>query len=124
MMCMKDYQRKEQTLAVAIDLENAYNRVQFKLLMDLIVQYGVSLTLTRWIAEVLLERTVLYNVYTKCPADLNQNGLSRVHTRADDGLKYKRTRDTQEPKLCNNNWKMYPNGAKVVCHCEEEVVHA
>ena len=29
---------KEQTLAVAIDLEDSYNRVQFKLLMDLLVQ--------------------------------------------------------------------------------------
>ena len=45
-------------MAVAIDLEDAYNRVQFKLLMDLLIQYGVSLTLTRWIAGALLERTV------------------------------------------------------------------
>ena len=41
------FQRKEQTLAVAVDLEDAYNRVQFKLLMELLGQYGVSLTLTR-----------------------------------------------------------------------------
>ena len=41
------FQRKEQTLAVAVDVEDAYNRVQFKLLMELLVQYGVSLTLTR-----------------------------------------------------------------------------
>ena len=40
-------QRKEQTLAVAIDLVDAYNMVQFKLLIDLLVQYGVSLTNTR-----------------------------------------------------------------------------
>ena len=39
---------------------------------------------------------VLYNVYTKGLADLNQNGLSRVLTLADDGLIYKTTRDTQE----------------------------
>ena len=38
----------------------------------------------------------LYNVYTKGLADLNQNGLSRVLTLADDGLIYKTTRDTQE----------------------------
>ena len=30
--------------------EDAYNRVQFKLLIDLLIQYGVSLTLTRWVA--------------------------------------------------------------------------
>ena len=53
------FQRKEQTVAVAIDLEDAYNRVQFKLLMDLLIQYGVSLTLIRWVAEALLERTVV-----------------------------------------------------------------
>ena len=113
------YQRKEQTLAVTIDLEDAYNRVQFKLLIDLLVQYGVSLTLTRWIAGALLERTVvvqlgnlrsaarqltmglpqgsplspvLYTVCTKGLADRNQNGLCRVLTLADD----KTTRDTQE----------------------------
>ena len=37
------FQRREQTLAVAVDLEDAYNREQFKLLMDLLVHYGVSL---------------------------------------------------------------------------------
>ena len=40
----KGFQRKEQTAAVAINLEDAYNRVQFKLLMDLLMQYGASLT--------------------------------------------------------------------------------
>ena len=39
---------------MAIDLEDAYNRVQFKLLMDLLRQYGVSLILTQWIAGELL----------------------------------------------------------------------
>ena len=42
-------QRNEQAVAVAIDLEDAYNRVQFKLLIDMLMQYGVCLTLTRWI---------------------------------------------------------------------------
>ena len=41
------FQRNEQTLAVAVDLEDSYNRVQFKLLTELLMQYGVSLTLTR-----------------------------------------------------------------------------
>ena len=36
---------------------------------------------------------VLYNVYTKGLADLNSNGLSRVLTRADDGLIYKTASD-------------------------------
>ena len=41
-------------MAVAIDLEDAYNRVQFKLLMDLVMQYGVSLRLTQCTAGALL----------------------------------------------------------------------
>ena len=43
----EEFQGKEPAVAVAIDLEDAYNRVLFKLLMDLLIQYGVSLTLTR-----------------------------------------------------------------------------
>ena len=42
---------------MAIDPEDAYNRVQFKVLIDLLEKYGVSLTLTRWIAGALLEKT-------------------------------------------------------------------
>ena len=114
------FQRKEQTLAVAVDLEDAYNRVQFKLLLELLRQYDVSWTLTRWLAAALQERkvamrlgnwmstpqqltiglpqvsplsAVVYNVYTKGLADLNSNGLSRVLTLADDGLIYKTASD-------------------------------
>ena len=54
----KGFQRKEQTLAVAFDLGDAYNRVQFKLLIELLVQYGASLTLTRWLAAAPKERKV------------------------------------------------------------------
>ena len=108
---------------MAVDLEDAYNKVQFKLLMDLLIQYGVSLTLTRWVAGALLERTVvmqlgnwnsaphqltmglpqgsqlspvLFNVYTKGLADLNQNGPSKILKLADDGLIYKTSKDFQE----------------------------
>ena len=52
------FQRKEQTVAVAADLEDAYNRAQFKLLMELFAQYGISVTLTRWLAAALQERKV------------------------------------------------------------------
>ena len=44
---------------VATDLEDACNRIRFKLLKDLLVQYGVNLTLNRWIAGALLERYVV-----------------------------------------------------------------
>ena len=99
-------QWNEQTVAVTINLEDAYNRVQFKLLMNLL-----SLRLTRWVAGVLLEKKqtmvmqlgvgnwssaphqltkglpqgshlspVLFNVYTKGLADLNQCGPSKILT--------------------------------------------
>ena len=94
--------------------------MQFKLLMELLGQYDVSLTLTRWLAAALQEKKVamrlenwiptsqqltmglpqgsplspvLYNVYTKGLADLNSNGLSRVLTLPDDGLIYKTAND-------------------------------
>ena len=84
----------------------AHDGVQFKLLLDLLMQYGISLTLTRWVAGALMERTmaaqltmgipqgsslspVFCNVYTKSLADLNQNGLSKILILADDGLIYK-----------------------------------
>ena len=115
------FQRKEQTLAVAVDLEDAYNTVQFKLLMELLVQYGISLTLTRWLTAALQEKkvamrlgnwiskpqqltmglpqgsslsSVLQNVYTKGLADLNSNSLSWELALADDGLIYKTASDT------------------------------
>ena len=83
--------------------------------MDLLMQYGVGLTLTWWVAGALLERTVvmqlgnwssaphqltmglpqgslilpvLFSVYTKGLADLNQNGPSKILTPVDDGLIY------------------------------------
>ena len=39
---------------------------------------------------------VLFNVYTKGLADLNQNGPSRILTEADDGLRYKTSKDSLE----------------------------
>ena len=73
---------------VAVDLEDAYNRVPFKLLMELLVQYG-----TMGLPQGSPLSPILYNVYTKGLADLNGNGLSRVLTLADDGLIYKTASD-------------------------------
>lgn len=53
-ICIRQVRRipwKEQTGAGAIDFEDAYNRVKFKLPMDLLMEYGVSLTLTQWIEK-------------------------------------------------------------------------
>ena len=71
------FQRKEQTVVVAIDLEDAYNRVQFKLLMDLLIQYGVSLTLTRWAAGALLERMVVMQL-GNCSSSAHNRPATRI----------------------------------------------
>ena len=139
-MSRKDSRGRKQTLAVAVDLEDAYNRVQFKLLMELLGQYGVSLTLTRWLATALQERKVamrlgnwistpqqltmglpqgsplspvLYNVYTKGLADLNSNGLSRVLTLVEEGLSTKHpVTSAQQSLLSRSSWKRCHIGAK------------
>ena len=55
----KDSGGRNKLWHVAIDLEDAYNRVPFKLLMELLEQYGVSLTLTRWLVVALQEEKVV-----------------------------------------------------------------
>ena len=62
------FKRKAQTLAVAVDLEDAFNTLQFKsltntlqfksLTMGTYNDYGVRLTLTRWLV-VLQDRKVV-----------------------------------------------------------------
>ena len=53
---------------------------------------------------------VLFNVYTKGLADLNQCGPSKILTLTDDGLVYTKHLRTpkKQPKQCNNNWMVYP----------------
>ena len=103
-----------------VDLEDVYNGVHFKLLVELLAQYGVSLRLTRWLAAALQETMIamrlgnwistpkqltmgiphgsflspaLYYVYKKAYADLNSNDLSRVLILVDDRLIYKTVSD-------------------------------
>ena len=60
--------------------QDAYHRVQFKLLVDLLIQYGASLTLTRWAAGALLERTVVIcSLETKlCSASAHNGPITRI----------------------------------------------
>ena len=51
-------------MAVAVDVEGILDIIPFKLVMDLLMQYGVSLTLTWWVAGALLERTVVCSLET------------------------------------------------------------
>ena len=56
--CLRRIPEERTNSGWAVDVEDAYNRVQFKLLMELIVQYGISLMFTRWLAVALQERKV------------------------------------------------------------------
>ena len=125
-------------------LKQSVVMVLLKLLMNLLVQCGVSLTLTQWIAGALLERTVvmqlgnwscathqltmglpqgsplslsLYSVYTKGLADLNQKWAPPgTHTGTETTGSYTKQQGTprRQLKLCNKKWKMYTNGAKTL----------
>ena len=110
------FQNKEDTVAVAIDLEDAYNRVSFQVLMQQLIKAEVNPYTIRWIGSILLRRTValrlgtwvsepviispglpqgspispvMFNIYTADLARMSiENG--RMLTFADDGLGYKR----------------------------------
>ena len=123
-MCTEDSRGKNKQWLWQL-ISRMLTRVQFKLLLDLLIQYGISLTLTRWAAGTPWKRTVVmklgnwssaphqftmglpqrsplspvfFNVYTKGLADLNQNGPSKILTLADDRLIkiYKTSKDFQE----------------------------
>ena len=51
-------------MVVALDLEDAYNRVQFNILMRTLVNMGVTPALIRWIGEAMLKRTVAMRLGT------------------------------------------------------------
>ena len=53
---------------------------------------------------------VLFNVYTKSLADLNQNGPSKILTLADDGLIYKTRRDSRKAAEAVTFFNVYTKG--------------
>ena len=97
--------------------QDAYHRVQFKLLMDLLIQYGAkgcrsapgkNRGYAAWKVELCSSSahngptariTALagpLQCLTKGLADLNLNGPCKILTLADDGLIYKTSKDSQE----------------------------
>ena len=52
------FERGEETVVVALDLEDAYNRVQYKILMTTLVNMRITPALIVWIGEAMLKRTV------------------------------------------------------------------
>ena len=56
------FERGEETLVVALDLEDAYNRVRYDVLLRTMVRMGVRPQLIIWIGEALLKRNVALRV--------------------------------------------------------------
>ena len=107
------FERGEETLVVALDLEDAYNRVQYDILMRTLVNIGITPALILWIGNAMLKRKVamrigtwaseactitpglpqgsalspvLFNVYTVGITSNQLEGPGRTLTFADDGL--------------------------------------
>ena len=58
------FERGEETLVVALDLEDAYNRVRYDVLLRTMVRMGVRPQLIIWIGEALLKRSVALRIGT------------------------------------------------------------
>merc|ERR1712121_389197 len=56
------FERKEETIVIALDLEDAYNRVQFDVLMRTLARMEVSPHLVMWAGVALLSRKVALRV--------------------------------------------------------------
>ena len=116
------FEEKEDTLAVALDLEDAYNRVHLPLLADKMLHLGISVQCVRWVVSALKRRRcilkhrgwkslwtsirtglpqgsplspVLFNIYTMQLARLDRP-LARVKTFADDILQSSRGKGHQQ----------------------------
>ena len=117
------FERKEETLAVALDLEDAYNRVDFGILMRTLKNMKVDPYLVMWLGNALLKRKVamrvdtwasevksitpglpqgsalspvLFNVYTAGITSNQLEGPGRTLSFADDVLVYRHGRDMKE----------------------------
>ena len=56
------FERKEETLVVALDLEDAYNRVDYAILMRTLVNMKIDPYITLWIGKALLKRKVALRI--------------------------------------------------------------
>ena len=117
------FERKEETIVIALDLEDAYNRVQYDVLMRTLARLDVSPFLVMWIGAALLERKValrigrwtseietiaprlpqgsalspvLFNVYTMGITSNQLEGPGRTLSFADDVLVYRSVRNKEE----------------------------
>ena len=116
------FERKEETLVVALDLEDAYNRVDYAILMRTLVNMKIDPYITLWIGKALLKRKValrvgpwasdvktitpglpqgsalspvLFNVYTVGITSNQLEAPGRTLSFADDVLVYRHGKDRQ-----------------------------
>ena len=107
------FERREETVVVAHDLEDAYNRVQYDILMRTLVNMKITPALIMWVGAAMLKRKVamrlgawaseacmitpglpqgsalspvLFNVYTVGITSNQLEGPGRTLSFADDGL--------------------------------------
>ena len=52
------FERKEETLAVALALEDAYNRVNFNILLYTLRNMAIDPYIVMWVGKALLKRKV------------------------------------------------------------------
>jgi ribonuclease HI len=117
------FEKGEETLVIALDLEDAYNRVQYNVLMRTLANLEISPQLVRWIGTALLKRKValrlgawasdpteitpglpqgsalspvLFNVYTAGITSNQFEGPGRTLSFADDVLTSRRGKVRQE----------------------------
>jgi len=77
------FERKEETVVVALDLEDAYNRVQYDILMRTLRNMKISPGLIIWIGEAMLKRTVAMHNHTRLAPGICSISctIQRVHSR-------------------------------------------
>ena len=117
------FERGEETLVAALDLEDAYNRVTYTILMTTLINMKVNPVLIKWIGNTMLKRKVtlrvgswisdvkeitpglpqgsalspvLFNVYTVGITSNQLEGPGRTLSFADDVLAYRQGKNRQD----------------------------
>ena len=117
------FERKEESIVIALDLEDAYNRVDYGILMRTLVNMQIEPNIILWIGNALLKRKValrvgpwtsevksitpglpqgsalspvLFNVYTVGITSNQLEAPGRTLSFADDVLVYRHGRDREE----------------------------